>query len=269
MKRTGLLIAAILAIVGLSGCELLLGQKNLFAGFEGNTTKKYASMSAADTLSALGRDTQSPTFYEDLKADPEAKAAILDKLDTIIQNPSSSPSDIQTAATYKAEIVLNTTETGTVVNSLADGLVDSANSKTKLTTESLLSSFVSPASSVLDTPTAFSDFMKDMRDLKKDFDALASANPAAGTVDGAIAQAAAVAYVLVAVVDSVVPSGSLTKEETLRQVLDSLLDPAVPDKTLTLTDATPLADLVASGTNLSKILAAAGMASLADFLGKY
>ncbi|MFA6508576.1 MAG: hypothetical protein WCT14_20930 [Treponemataceae bacterium] len=266
MKRMAFLFAALAVIIGLSGCDYLLGQKNLFADLEGNSTQKYSSMAPSDTLAALGRDTDSPSFYEDLTVDTTTRDAILDDLNTIIADPASSDSDVQTAATYSAEIILNTTETGDVVNSLADGIIDTANSGDSMTPESLVSSFIAPAGDVLDTQEEFSNFIQDMRDLKATFDALAGAvDPSVVSVDGNIAQAAVVAYALVSIVDASPGADDAAKAESLRSVLSSLLDPNIPDQTLILTGS-PLTEIVADGTSLFTILAAAGLSSLSSLL---
>jgi hypothetical protein len=258
------------AMLALAGCELLLGQKNLFAGFEADQTEKYADLSPDETIEALDRDSNSPTFYEDLEENPETAQIILDTLEVIYTDPVASPAEVEEAALYASAIILNTTDAGDVVNSLAEGLLELGSSD-EPTEADIISAFLNPVNDLIDDATDFDDFINQMIALTDIYDELADAVGESGTTNlsGDVAQAAAVAYILAGVVDAIDAPDQDAQIEALRLALIEITDDdPMTDGALTFTaGADPFADVVATDSSLLAILEAAGMGDIADLLG--
>lgn len=261
---------ALAAVFALAGCELLLGQKNLFAGFEADQTEKYADLNADETIEALDRDSDSPTFYEDLEEDPATTAIILDTLEGIYDDPNASSAEVEEAALFASAIILNTSEAGDVVNSLAEGLLELGTSDAP-TEADIISAFLNPVDDLLDDSTAFDDFIDQMIALTNIYDKLADAVDDSGTTDlsGDVAQAAAVAFILEGVVESIDAPDVESQIEALRLALVEITDddPNTDGSLTFVAGADPFADVVADGSSLLSILTAAGMGDIADLIG--
>ena len=261
MKRLIPIISAFALVISLSGCELLLGQKNLFSGFEADPSEKYEGMTPSETLDALERDSASPTFYDNLADDPALTAEIIDNLDQIISDPDASDSDVISAALFKSDIILNTSDAGDVVNALADGLLDMGDTSTEA---DIISAFLDPIATVIDDPVSFTAFIDSMLDLAVTYDALAAAGPT--SLDGDVAQAAVVSLLLRAVVYSIDAPTPEDQVEALRTALLELSDddPMTEGNLTFAGTADPFTDMVAEGRSLLIILEAAGMGDISD-----
>jgi len=192
MKRQILLPAAIAVIIGLTGCDALFNQENMFASLEPNLADEVKGKTGSDLLSALG-DTSSNTLNEDLAADPAAADAVLAELENIIIE-STDPAIDEEAAIYYSEIMLGTSEVGDVVNSLVGAIMTSDASSGSADTD-LLNSVLAPVSGL--DQQEFMDFIADIQELAGVYEALALANETTGTTLSAdIAQAAAVVLVI-------------------------------------------------------------------------
>jgi hypothetical protein len=280
MKRLLAIGAIALTISSLLSCEMLLVRRNLFANLEPNAADKYASMSAADTVTNLERDKKSPTFYEDLKADPATLATVTTNLDAVIA-AAASQADVQEAALLKTDIILNTTSSGEVVNSLVSGLVSGMSSGTgsgSAGASDLIASIIAPVQSVVADETAFTAFVDSMTSLAADYTTIAAtlADPSAPQeLPAATAQAAAIAFVvdtLVANIDLAATGAAAsttfaTPTEALFAMVTAATDgDASTNVPLTLTDSAAFTTLMSSGSDLMNILSAAGLGSFADML---
>jgi len=137
MKR----IIKLLALVGVAflmfGCMDMFTM-NIFAGLDAPrvpSAEDISAMDAQDLLNTVGDLVESDSFYDDIAAEEaasggssETKVAILDGLNAIITDAGGQTTpEAQNAALLIAEIELNTTVAGVVVDSfvnVATGLLD-------------------------------------------------------------------------------------------------------------------------------------------------
>lgn len=266
MKRQSLVCIALVALAA-TGCEYLLNPKNVFANLEADPSEKYSSMSAAETYDSLQRDKESPTFFDSLSN--ESAAAIQANLDTVIADAQSSGDSgtVINASLLKADIVLNTTPTGAVVNSVVDGLLSLADKENPSQAE-VVASFLGPVSAT--SEAEFTDFLQNMRELAVVYTAVGNAVvPNVTALPPEVAQTATMALVIDAMYSAVeVPTGS-TVETVLFAAMTAAFDnndsttPTVAFKT---NSATLVTDTIAEGKTLDTILSAAGLGSFADLI---
>lgn len=283
MKRITLLFTAAAVIIGLSGCELLTNQQNLFAGLEPDLTTKYsASVTGGSLLDNLSADSDSSSFYEDLSANPTVADEIVANLDAIIDDTSGTYTDeqVEDAALYKADILLNTTASGEVVDSLIDALLDSSSAGSSET--ALLDAVMAPVNDLITSgdSTGFTSFMTTMLDLASTYDALAEANYATGsTLSADVAQAAAVSLVIEAVVSAIVvtdTNANGVQDEQITALYDTLvaLNSGDTSASLDLTGFNLADDLLADdaslggSSSLEVLLSAAGLDNLTTLISQ-
>jgi len=272
MKRTTMLIAAVAAVLAFSGCDALMNQENLFAKFEPDLTKKYnADLTGSSLLSSLSSDTQSSSFFAGLASNPDTVTIIVDNLTAIINDETSSPADIAAAALYKTQIILNTSEAGDVVNSLANALMDIGGGS-----DGLVTSLLSPIESMVQEPTPtpeFISFVTTLLDLAATYDALAD-NIAEATITGSTAQSAAVVYVLATIIEAIEAPTQGEKIEALYSTLFMMMDDN-PDNDndipLQLSETFDFSTSLlgaSNDSNLVTILEAANLSFLTDLLAQ-
>jgi AcrR family transcriptional regulator len=125
MKRIALGISLLITLFLFAGCADMLSV-NIFAEFDkpvAPSVEDIAKLETVDLLNVVSDLIESDTFYEDLEADEDTKNAFLTELAKVFLEEEAPVEQRQEAAILTADIVLNTTDAGDVV----DGIVDVLN----------------------------------------------------------------------------------------------------------------------------------------------
>lgn len=121
MKRVLTIVLAISIGLSMTACDMLdrVLQVNIFEPFSAVSEKDISSADAATLLALSG----SESFYKTLASAPEKKAEVLVKLDAAIANPDTPTATRQELLVLAAQIELQTTPAGDLVNNIG-GLIN-------------------------------------------------------------------------------------------------------------------------------------------------
>ena len=111
----------VLMTMALAGCANIYEQ-NLFENFDGPPSAAELSNGSAGDIAEAA---QSPQFLQELRRDPDAKRRIQDRLKSIYRSDTASEEERRQAAAVSAEIELETTSGGKIVNNVVDVLLES------------------------------------------------------------------------------------------------------------------------------------------------
>lgn len=201
MKATALLMIPLFL---LAGCSAFFGF-NAFKSLDEPPAPKLSDYKGgSDGLAKLASDLGSPAVVDQLKADPTTTDAIETYLDDrydVTTGPLDTP-DKQAAAMLYGDLYLKTTSGDELVNNIVAAVMTSPQSGN---ISSLISSII-PAE-VAGDETAFTAMMKGLLYANMAYQALGAQTPPysvpSGMTMGDIAQKAAVAYLIWAVVDAI------------------------------------------------------------------
>lgn len=270
----------ILMLLVLAGVAfLLLGcvemfTANIFAAVDAPrvpSAEKIGELEEEELLDTVGDLIESPSFYEDLIAEAaasggtsETKDAILEGLNGIIgESDGDTTPEEQEAALLVAEIELNTTAAGDVVDNfvtaatgLIDGDIDTSD------TEALAEEIIGEVFVGVDSPEALHEAIDALLDAAVAFEFYGNSLDDNDTGEvvvpegdniGAVAQDAVVALLVAEVLD---PSTGLTADDLVAYAFDDSVT-TLPPFTL---DGDPLTDNPA----LSNIIDASGLGALLE-----
>ena len=121
MKRTTTIVLAVFIALSMTACDALdaILQVNVFAPFAAVSAGEIAGATSDELLELSG----SSSFYETLAESDEAKDAVLDTIDAAIADPATPPADKQELIVLAAQIELQTTPAGDLINNIG-GLLD-------------------------------------------------------------------------------------------------------------------------------------------------
>jgi len=255
MKRTATIILALAIALSMTACEALdaILNVNLFSSM---AAVKAADIEGADA-GTLVELSASPSFYDTLAGDAALKSDVIDTIDAAL--PGAAPADEQELLVLAANIELQTTPAGDLINNIGSFLSDMIEGPEPVASEiedlvrGILPDSVLGAGGVIDE-TAFLAMIAGLEDANDRYDLLGDTivdkkyAPGAEIVAGDVAQSALVTALVVAIP---LQAGFPTRGEYLYALLTepTTLDPAgftFPDMTL--------------GTSLGNILSAAGIA---------
>lgn len=264
-------LAKLLALAGVAfllfGCDMLT--TNIFSIFDRPripSIEDIAAMEDTELIDTVEELVESDSFYQDIEQEiadtgtSETRTAIVDNLNEVIADPDADTADKQDAAVLVAEIELNTTAAGQVVDNfvgvaagLIDGTIDTTNTDTfaqdiiedvfagtDITDETSFDEALAGLLAAADAYTYYGESLDDTGEVVA---------PEGDNI-GAIAQDAVVALLL----DDVLANSTLTGDDLKAYVLDG-----TPLPTITIT-GDPLVD----NTAISNILDASGLGDLID-----
>ena len=261
--RVTLLIAVLLS---LAGCSALL-DFNAFKSLDTPPAPKASDYEGPGGLAKLSKDLSSAAVVDKLKADPTTTGQVETYLFTTYDiatfgDPLTATPDQQTAAALYADLYLATTSGDHLVNNAVTALISMPSGSDIKT----LISEIIPAD-VIHDQAAFEAMVDGLLKAKVAYEHLGASLalpgvPPAGMNMGDVAQKAAVAYLMDAVVSAVeTGSGGITQTAAADQMY--LLANDQPNTITTNVITVPAEPLKPSGTpiqELSNIFAAAGMA---------
>ena len=200
MKATALLLFPLL----LAGCSAFFGF-NAFKSLDEPPAPKLSDYQGGGSgLARLASDLGSPAVVDKLKGDAATTRAIeayLEKTYDVTSGPLDTP-DKQAAAALYGDLYLKTTSGDQLVNNIAASLVTSPQTGN---VSSLISSVIPDA--VAGNETDFTAMMAGLLQANMAYQALGAETPPysvpSGMTMGDIAQKAAVAYLMQAVVDAI------------------------------------------------------------------
>ena len=127
MKRIDIVVLLIYAAIALSGCEAIF-TFNLFSAFDTPRTpsaESFDAMSTAELLTEVARLLETETFLSDIAENDELRRAVVENLKEVYADGSkTSLEEQQQAALFVAEIELNTTTAGQVVDDFVKVLTE-------------------------------------------------------------------------------------------------------------------------------------------------
>ncbi len=232
-------VAALLIVTGVlcAGCSAFF-QFNAFASLDTPPAPSLADYRGADGLTKLAADLSSPAVVALLIGDPALVQQVKGYLLDTFLSGSLTTSDQQTAAVLYSDLSLKTTSGDTLVNNVVTAIMSTPPSGNLA---SIINSII-PAS-VLADPTggAFEAMVQGLLDANVAYGALGTSIPAygapAGVNLGDVAQKAAVAYMMRAVVEAVKadsPAPPNTDPEAAAEMFKLVTD----DPTCTITGVT-------------------------------
>jgi hypothetical protein len=199
VKATALLL---FPLFFLAGCSAFFGF-NAFKSLDEPPAPKLSDyQGGSDGLAKLARDLGSPAVVDKLKADPTTTQAIETYLYTYLATPPLDTPDEQSAAILYGDLYLKTTSGDELVNNIVASLVTSTQTGN---ISSLIASII--PSAVAGNETDFTAMMVGLLKAHIAYQALGAETPPysvpPGMTMGDIAQKAAVAYLIWAVVDAI------------------------------------------------------------------
>jgi hypothetical protein len=208
--RTRVKVATLLTITFLSfaGCSALF-EFNAFSSLDVPAAPKLSDYQGTDGLARLEKDLSSAAVVARLKADPTTTKQIEDYLSatygvTTFGDPATATAEQRTAAALYADLFLKTTSGDRLVNNVVTTIMTQQSFDGDI--ESILSGVV-PAD-VIHDPVAFEAMLNAFVEARIAYQQIGASLappgvPPEGMNMGDIAQKAAVAYLIVAVVSAV------------------------------------------------------------------
>ncbi len=249
---------------------MILSPKNLFSALEADPTDKYESMDAAETYEQLQRDQISPSFYAELSADLETRDAIVANLQLYIDTAEAN-GDIATkveASVLKADVLLNTSSAGLVVEELVPSLINIASMESASQTD-VIAALMGPVAELEEAEfVAFVDQMRDIAFIYNDIGG--DLGTTVVDIPAEIAQSATLAIVMDVFCDVIVPSEGETAGSVLYDAVQAVMDgddTTAPVLSLSEGAETTIANTVAEGSSLLNILNAAGLSEFTNLMG--
>jgi hypothetical protein len=243
MKVAALLVVTLLAC---AACSAFF-DFNAFGSLDTPSAPVLSDYQGLGGLAKLAADLDSPAVVAQLSADPDLVAQIKVQLKSKYLAGSLDSPDKQTAAALYADLSLATTSGDILVNNVVTTIMSTATSGS---IAYIISSII-PASVLADaTGAAFQAMVQGLLDANDAYKLLGNSLPAYGAPPGMnlgdIAQKAAVACMMRAVVDAVVPVASpSTQAEAIAEMFrlvtnDPTTPPAVSAVTLSADPLKPL-----------------------------
>jgi len=216
MKATALLVIPLFL---LAGCSAFFGF-NAFKSLDEPSAPKLSDyQGGSGGLAKLASDLGSPAVVAQLKADPTTTRALESYLETTYQvttGPLDTP-DKESAAMLYGDLYLKTTSGDELVNNIVAAVMTSTQAGN---ISSLISSII-PAD-VAGNETGFTAMMVGLLQANKAYQALGSETPPysvpPGMTMGDVAQKAAVAYLMQAVVNAITPSVVPTTADAIHEM---------------------------------------------------
>jgi hypothetical protein len=258
IKVPALLVITLLAC---AGCSAFF-DFNAFAALDPAPKPALSDYQGIDGLARLSADLSSPAVVAQLKNDPQLVSQIKSYLEqTYLAAPLTTP-DQQAAAVLYANLSLQTTSGDTFVNNVVTTIMSSPPTGN---IASIIASII-PASVLADTTgAAFRDMVQGLLDANVAYALLGNSLPTYGPPPGVnlgdIAQKAAVACMMRAVVDAVIAQGTPDTDAEAEAEMFKLV---TNDPTTTIASVTLSTDpLNPMPVALANIFAAAGAPTLA------
>ena len=163
MKRMLRIAAGIALVASITGCELLFSGKNLFAGLDGPDMDELKKATGSDLIDLLNESKGGEsggfgdTFLEKVKTEGSGPAIVANLALIYASGSTASPTSQAEAANLAADLLLGTTETGDVVNSIVGAVIG----ETNIAPETILSSVLQGTTAATNS-TEFYQFMDNM-----------------------------------------------------------------------------------------------------------
>jgi hypothetical protein len=237
MARIKVAATLLITLLACAGCSAFF-DFNAFASLDTPSKPVLADYQGVNGLSNLSADLSSPAVVAQLSADPALVAEIKAYLESkYLSGPLTSP-DQQTAAALYSDLSLATTSGDTLVNNVVTTIMSTASTGKTIT--AIITSII-PASVLADkTGAAFTAMIQGLLDANDAYILLGNSIPTYGPPPGAnlgdIAQKAAVACMMRAVVDAVIQVAvPKTQAEAVAEMFQLVTnDPTTPAPVSTL-----------------------------------